>query len=166
LGRAPARFDEVQLRHWQKESVARLSPEALQNWLSPELPAELTPEQRSSFCNSVRNNVEHPADVRAWLQVVFGELEMLSDEARSAIRDAGANFFSTAIELLPRVGLELKVLSKELGATTGRKGPALFMPLRAALTGHTHGPELGPLLPLIGMDKARARFEAARVMSV
>lgn len=165
FGRAPARFDEVQLRHWQKESVARLSSEALQAWLSPELPANLTAEQRSSFCMSVRNNIEQPADVRAWLQVVFGELEIISDEARSSIRDAGAAFFATASALLPRVGLELKALTKELGAVTARKGPALFMPLRAALTGHTHGPELGPLLPLLGADRVRARFEAARAIS-
>src|SRR5882757_4771318 len=165
LGRAPARFDEVQLRHWQKEAVARLSPTALQDWLQAELPATLSLEQRISFCASVRNNIEQPGDIKPWLQVVFGELEEMSDEARSAIVEAGATFFATALELLPRVGLELKVLTKELGAATARKGPALFMPLRAALTGHTHGPELGPLLPLLGADRVRKRFEAARAMS-
>ena len=42
--------------------------------------------------------------------------------------------------------------------TTGRKGKALFMPLRLALTGLTHGPELKNLLPLIGRDRAKARL--------
>jgi glutamyl-tRNA synthetase len=41
---------------------------------------------------------------------------------------------------------------------TGRKGKALFMPLRLALTGLTHGPELKNLLPLIGRDRAKARL--------
>ena len=165
LGRAPARFDEIQLRHWQKESVARLTPSELEKWLQPELPAELTAEQRTIFCASIRNNIEQPADVRHWLPVVFGELTLWSDEASAVIREAGTAFFNTAIELLPRAGMELKVLTKELSTATARKGPALFMPLRAALTGHTHGPELGPLLPLIGMERIRARFMVASTMN-
>jgi glutamyl-tRNA synthetase len=41
---------------------------------------------------------------------------------------------------------------------TGAKGKALFMPLRQALTGLDHGPELAALLPLIGRDKALRRL--------
>jgi glutamyl-tRNA synthetase len=43
-------------------------------------------------------------------------------------------------------------------AATGAKGKALFMPLRRALTGRDHGPELAALLPLIGRERARARL--------
>ena len=43
-------------------------------------------------------------------------------------------------------------------AATGRKGRALFHPLRLALTGLESGPELAALLPLIGLAKARARL--------
>ena len=43
-------------------------------------------------------------------------------------------------------------------AATGAKGRALFMPLRLALTGLDHGPELAGLLPLIGPDRARRRL--------
>ena len=46
---------------------------------------------------------------------------------------------------------------------TGAKGRALFMPLRLALTGRDHGPELAPLLPLIGRDKARRRLHGEAV---
>ena len=41
---------------------------------------------------------------------------------------------------------------------TGRKGKALFMPLRLALTGREHGPELRNLLPLLGRERAAARL--------
>lgn len=163
LGRAPAKFDEIQLRHWQKEAVARLSAEALKAWLQPELPAGRSDAEITAFLHSVRHNIEFPADLRPWVQVVFGELADVSEDARAAIREAGPQFFASALDLLERVGPELKPLSKELGQTTGRKGPALFMPLRAAITGHTHGPELGPLLPLLGPDKIRARLAAARM---
>ena len=43
-------------------------------------------------------------------------------------------------------------------AATGAKGKALFMPLRLALTGRPHGPELKNLLPLIGRRRAETRL--------
>jgi glutamyl/glutaminyl-tRNA synthetase len=59
-------------------------------------------------------------------------------------------------------GLEFKQAAKQVGQQTGRKGPGLFMPLRAALTGATHGPELGPLLALLSHDEVQARLDSAR----
>jgi len=44
---------------------------------------------------------------------------------------------------------------------TGTKGRALFLPLRRALTGRDHGPDMGELLPLIAKDEAIARLSAA-----
>ena len=41
---------------------------------------------------------------------------------------------------------------------TGRKGKDLFMPLRRALTGLDHGPELAQLLPLIGREHVLERL--------
>jgi glutamyl-tRNA synthetase len=46
-----------------------------------------------------------------------------------------------------------------LKAATGRKGKPLFMPLRKALTGLEHGPELAGLLPLIGRDRSEQRLK-------
>ena len=43
-------------------------------------------------------------------------------------------------------------------AETGAKGKALFMPLRLALTGQPHGPEMQKLLYLIGPERAKARL--------
>ena len=41
---------------------------------------------------------------------------------------------------------------------TGRKGKPLFMPLRKALTGMKHGPDMAALLPLIGRERTTARL--------
>jgi len=164
LGRAAAKFDEVQLRHWQKEAVAHLPSDRLLEWLRPELPPELSDAQAHAFCDAMRHNVEVPADIRPWIPVVFAERVDLTPEAQSAVRDAGSSFFVSAAAALERTGIELKTLTKEVTQATGRKGPALYMPLRAALTGATHGPELGPLLKLLGVDKARTRLsDAARI---
>jgi glutamyl-tRNA synthetase len=38
---------------------------------------------------------------------------------------------------------------------TGRKGRALFMPLRKALTGQSHGPDMSAVLPLLQNIKAK-----------
>ncbi|HTE41878.1 MAG TPA: glutamate--tRNA ligase [Steroidobacteraceae bacterium] len=162
LGRAAAKFDEVQLRHWQKEAVAALSPERLQAWLAPQLPQGLPPEELATFCTAVRGNVEVPADVAPWVEVVFGKKMPIADDARAAIQAAGADFFTTAASLYERSGPDIKALTKELGAATGKKGPALYMPLRAALTGVTHGPELGPILKMLWPEKVVSRFQHAK----
>ena len=52
-------------------------------------------------------------------------------------------------------------LTVKLKQSTGRKGKALFLPLRQALTGMNHGPDMGELLPLIGESEARARLKRA-----
>ena len=60
----------------------------------------------------------------------------------------------------PGAGSDLKQVTKILKERTGRKGADLFMPLRVALTGHTHGPELAPLLQLMTPGTARQRLES------
>jgi glutamyl/glutaminyl-tRNA synthetase len=66
------------------------------------------------------------------------------------------------VEVLARSNVEFKSAVGELGQRTGRKGPSLYMPLRAALTGETHGPELAPMLELISQDELKARLDRAR----
>jgi glutamyl-tRNA synthetase len=51
------------------------------------------------------------------------------------------------------------MLTARLKERTGRKGADLFLPLRVALTGLTHGPELAPLLKLMHPGIARRRLE-------
>jgi glutamyl-tRNA synthetase len=51
-----------------------------------------------------------------------------------------------------------KAWTRTVQTATGAKGRALFMPLRLALTGLDHGPDLGALLPLIGRARAAARL--------
>ena len=165
LGRAAAKFDEVQLKHWQKEAVAALSPERLHAWLAPELPKGLPAAEVAAFCAVVRGNVEVPSDVKQWVDVVFEKKIAIADEARPAIKEAGADFFVAAASIYERVGADLKALVKELGAATGKKGPALYMPLRAALTGVTHGPELAPLLTMLWPEKVLSRFEHAKQLA-
>jgi len=108
----------------------------------------------------VRHNVVLPGDAMAWRAVVDGELAALGAEERRVIESAGSGFFAAAVEAYDLSGTDLKALTKTLKDRTGRKGPELFMPLRVALTGQAHGPELAQLLKLMAPQTARRRLES------
>lgn len=105
-----------------------------------------------SFWNAVRANITTLGDVRIWATVANGTVTPV-------VSDAG--FLSQAAEDLPPAPWDDKtwhIWTEALKSKTGRKGRDLFMPLRLALTGYDHGPEMKFLLPLIGEDKAKARL--------
>jgi nondiscriminating glutamyl-tRNA synthetase len=152
LGRAPARFEVSQLMHWQKESLERLSAAEIRAWLAADDPIE--------FIDLVRHNVILPADADSWRRVVNGELEPLGAEEQRVVAAAGAEFFSAAVSAYEHSNGDLKMLTQRLKEQTGRKGPDLFMPLRVALTGRAHGPELALLMKLMPPDTVRRRFKS------
>ena len=164
LGKAAAKFDGAQLLHWQKEAVAHLTPEAFQRWIGGEIPAGLDAAAIATFTAAVRHNVVFPADAKRWVEVVFGNLTQPAPEAVAAIHEAGDQFFGAALDAFARTH-DFKQAVREIGQQTSRKGPALYMPLRAALTGETHGPELAPLLPLIPAAEVASRLANAQLLA-
>jgi glutamyl-tRNA synthetase len=104
-----------------------------------------------------RANIGKLTDLREWLDVCRGTIAPVVDDAAFAAR---------AAELLPPEpwnGNTWSAWTIAVKDATGRKGKDLFRPLRLALTGRDHGPEMKDLLPLIGRAKvaARLRGEAA-----
>ena len=152
LGRAPARFDEVQLMHWQKEALGRMSDAQIGAWLDS--------GDAADFIELVRHNVVLPADAGPWRAVVRGDLPPLGADERRVIAAAGAEFFTAATAAFDQAPADLKLLTKILKERTGRKGAELYMPLRVALTGQAHGPELASLLKLMPRETARRRLES------
>ena len=159
LGRAPARFDAAQLHGWQKDAAHQLSAEDMLAWLTPALPDCVPAGRRAAFVAAVRANVVLPADAAQWARIVFERPEPLDDAARAIVAEAGAAFFAAAAAAAGASGgADWAALTAAVKAATGRKGPALFKPLRLALTGLDHGPELAPLLPMLPPGAARARL--------
>jgi nondiscriminating glutamyl-tRNA synthetase len=158
LGRAPARFDEQQLHVWQKEAVHRLSPDEALGWLAPVLPAGLDEAARHAFVAAVLPNLVLPEDARPWVDVVFADLPELEPAERQLVLEAGKSYFAAAAEAAAVHGNDLAAIANAVRAATGKKGAALYMPLRAALTGLAHGPELAPLLKAMPPGKARERL--------
>jgi glutamyl-tRNA synthetase len=158
LGRAPARFDEQQLLVWQKEAVHRLSTDEALRWLGPLLPATLDEKARAAFVAAVLPNLVLPEDARAWVNVVFGDLPELEPAEQQMVLEAGKGYFAAAAEAAAANGNDLAAIANAVRSATGKKGAALYMPLRVALTGRAHGPELAPLLKAMPPGKARERL--------
>ena len=81
--------------------------------------------------------------------------------SRRLSRTMIASFIAGSKALLPPEPWDTstwKTWTDAVKAATGRKGKALFMPLRLALTGLDHGPELAQLLPLIGRQRVLERL--------
>src|SRR5579862_4080352 len=135
LGRAPARFDEQQLLVWQKEAVHRLSTDEALRWLGPLLPATLDGETRAAFVAAVLPNLVLPEDARAWVNVVFGDLPELEPADQQLVLEAGKGYFSAAAAAAAANGNDLGAIASAVRSATGKKGAALYMPLRVALTG-------------------------------
>jgi glutamyl-tRNA synthetase len=102
----------------------------------------------------VRENCTFVADAKAWVDMVFGApAPLVAEEDREFISGAGAH--------LPEGDLTPEswgAWTSALKTATGRKGRSLFMPLRKALTGAEHGPEMSAILPLIGREKVLQRL--------
>jgi glutamyl-tRNA synthetase len=161
--RSPAHFDEAQLRHWQREALQRATTTELMDWLGAARLERLGDTgRRSAFVEAVRGNLLFPADADSLLEIVLGENLQLSADAEAEITSAGPEFFVTSAATWSNEGPDFKRWVRATGSTTGCKGAALYMPLRSALTGLTHGPELAPLVAMMEPTQIARRLESAR----
>ena len=148
VGRAPARFDPAEL-------------EALNAKLLHETPYEAAADRLAALgvskpvWEAAQGNITRLRDIGRWVRVIEGEIDpviedkALTDKAAALAPDAlGPDSWAT--------------LTKALQQETGAKGRKLFMPLRLALTGEKSGPEMAVLLPLLGVEKVRARLRGER----
>jgi glutamyl-tRNA synthetase len=146
LGRAPARYDTADLQRLNAGVLHAMSYADAQ----PRLEA-MGCDLGEAFWQVVRPNLTKFSDVADWARVVRGPIEpVISDPA----------FAAAAATVLPAVldAGAWGAWTEAVKAATGAKGRALFMPLRQALTGADHGPEMSTLLPLIGRETVLARL--------
>lgn len=164
FGRAAANYDVQELERLNEKLIARMSYGQASSRL-----AEIgLPQGDEAFWNAVRGNLKTLKEAQVWWEVVHGDVQdchsresgNLSQDPR--LRGGDKDFFMEAAHLLPPEPWNEDSWgqwTKALAAKTGRKGKELFMPLRLALTGFEHGPEMKALLPLIGRDKALQRLQ-------
>lgn len=150
-----SKFDPAEVERLNQALVHRMSFEAA----AGRLRALGVPDgEAEAFWTAVRGNCVRVGDAAIWREVVYGAAP---DASALSVEDRA--FAAAAFDLLPAGPFDGSTWASWTGAVkaeTGRKGRALFMPLRIALTGLDHGPELAQLLPLIGHDRALARRPA------
>lgn len=150
FGRAPARFDEVELARVNAAVIHRL-PFAR---VAPRLPAGMD----AAAWEAIRPNLSHVAEAGEWWRVITGPI------APPALEEEDRAYLAAAADTIAEMewGADpWHALTAALKEATGRKGKALFLPLRRALTAHDHGPDMATLLPLIGREQAAERLRNA-----
>jgi glutamyl-tRNA synthetase len=145
LSRAPARFDEAELNHLNAKLLHMLPWDAVKDRLD---------YGSEAFWLAVRGNLQKLSDAKTWHEIVAGNITpVVVAEDRSFVSNA-----AKSLPAEPWDSSTWKTWTDALKLATDRKGKQLFMPLRLALTGLDHGPELAALLPLIGRQKAMDRL--------
>jgi glutamyl-tRNA synthetase len=157
LGRAPARYDRTQLDYWQAQAVQRADDDTLTAWLAPSVKGMVPDEQMKGFAMAVRANVVFPHDARLWAEAVYSDALPISDEAREVLETASPELFRVAVDALLE-DMDFKAFANRVKQASGASGKNLFLPLRAALTGQTFGPEMPALFKLMGYARARHRL--------
>ncbi len=149
FGRAPARFDEDDLAGVNAKIVHQLPFAAV---------ADHLPEGMGDAAwQAIRPNLATVGEAADWWGVVEGPIAVEGDPAdRDFLAQAAA-----IAESIDWTADPWHALTAALKTATGRKGKPLFLPLRRALTGRDHGPDMAALLPLIGRDRAIERLSAA-----
>lgn len=158
---APAVFDETKLRWLNGQYIHQLDAAALAEKAEPFMRAEgyvtgASPQFMEAAARVAATSMNTLADVTAAVRFVFhwDVAELMADPERAQVIDeAGAGFLEALHQMLvegsPATADELRAFNESLKQRTGRKGKALFMPLRVALTGELHGPELAGAIPLL-----------------
>ena len=110
-----------------------------------------------AFWLAVRGNLDLLREAKPWFDVVRGTIV-------PPVLEGEQDFLRAALDVMPAEPWDATTWSAWTSAikvSTGRKGKALFLPMRLALTGEEHGPDIGTMLPLIGRDKAATRLKIA-----
>lgn len=147
ISMAPARFDLEELKGLNARLLHKLPYDEVADRLEA-----MGVKGGPQFWSVVRGNLSVLSDAAQWWGIVAGEVRPLNEDEELTER---------AARLLPAEPWDdttWEVWIAALKAATGRKGRALFHPLRLALTGLEDGPELKALLPLIGRAKAERRL--------
>ncbi|HEV7343268.1 MAG TPA: glutamate--tRNA ligase [Sphingopyxis sp.] len=150
FGRAPARFDEAELALLNQKILHHTAYETV----ADRLPAAIT----AARWQAIRPNLMTVAEAADWVAVFDGPL------APPPVDDADRPVLAAAAAAAPAIDWSADpwhALTATVKEATGAKGRALFLPLRRALTGRDHGPDMAELLPLIAKDQAVARLAAS-----
>jgi glutamyl-tRNA synthetase len=159
LGKSPAKFDLNQLLYWQKETLSHMDIDKLWEWLGARVQALVPDHARFDFLATVRSNIIFPKDAEHWAKIFFTDELSFNAEGQNILQNTDPRFFTTALEVMNTENGNFQKVNEVISRELNIKGKALFQPLRLALTGELHGPEMAKIIYLLGKEKVRQRLE-------
>jgi nondiscriminating glutamyl-tRNA synthetase len=161
ISTSPARHDLAHLKHWQKEAMMRSTVTEVAQLIQEHTASLIASENISSFAELMKDNILMPEDAKIWVTAVAAQDLELSAEDAAILKQAGKEFFSIAKTAIKNNSqLTFKELADTVKTATNFKGKELFMPLRIALTGQQHGPEMAKLMGFMSHDLLLKRCDA------
>ncbi len=148
FGSAPTKFDVEDL---YPLTARHLGAQPLDAVAGDVASAGVDGAEAEAFWAVIRENITTRKDIAAWA-------DLFANGADPVIDDEDKDFVAEALALLPEGpfdGDTWGAWTKAVKGATGRKGRGLFMPLRKALTGQSHGPDMSAVLPLLKVIKAK-----------
>ena len=161
ISSSPSKFDIDQLLFWQKKAVEDLNINECSNWLKDSLEGLPSSIDRDNFIALIKDNINFPREAQEYLNNLFLTPLGERSEVADIIRSAGKEFYLQAQGVITSEILDWNETAKTIGSITGKKGKALFMPLRCAITGQTKGPELDRVVNLIGTEQVIKKLKEA-----
>ncbi|WP_100400577.1 glutamate--tRNA ligase [Bacillus sp. FJAT-44742] len=175
VSKAPAVFDTDKLAWMNNQYVKEADTERLTDLAVPhfqeagKLPESLDTEQREwvkKLVSLYQEQMHYAAEIVELTDLFFKTEIEYNEDAKEVLAEEQVpevmKQFSEEIDALE--GFEPADVKKAVKATqkaTGQKGKKLFMPIRVAVTGQTHGPELPHAISLLGPDVVKARLRQA-----
>ncbi len=150
LGRAMANYDPLELERLNQKMLHHLPFSDVQQMLASRGMGSID----APFWEAIKANLATIDDARDWWAV-------LHQPITPVVADADREFVGIAAASLPAGEWNegsWEMLVNAVKEKTGRKGKELFMPLRLALTGMEHGPEMKTVLALMGRERAEKRL--------
>ncbi|WP_425059780.1 Glutamate--tRNA ligase [Sporomusa carbonis] len=175
VAKNPAVFDIDKLNHINAHYIKQASPEVVTELALPHLKAagyiggELTAGQREWLVKVVaelQGYISYAAQITEHIDVFFNDnIDFENEEAHEIMRDADIPrvmelFKNKLVELEPVEPDGVKAILKSITKELKLGGKKVFMPVRIAVTGKMHGPELVNLIPLIGKERTLARMNS------
>lgn len=148
ITKSAAKFDVAELASLNRKLVHHMD----YCDVSPRLEA-LGIDGGEKFWMAIRENLDKVVEAKAWWEIVHQAVPKIDEEDRSFVQLA-----ATLLPDEPWDDATWKTWTARVKEHSDRKGKSLFMPLRKALTGQEHGPDLGSILPLIGREKTLNRL--------
>ncbi|WP_199426846.1 glutamate--tRNA ligase [Thermaerobacillus caldiproteolyticus] len=175
LSKSPSMFDKQKLTWMNNQYIKKLDLDRLVELSLPHLikagrlPEQMSEQQREWVRNLIalyQEQMSYGAEIVELSELFFKEEIEYNEEAKEVLAEEQVPevlkaFLEEIKQLEPFTVDGIKAAIKLVQKATGQKGKKLFMPIRVATTGQTHGPELPLAIQLLGKEKVVSRLEKA-----